>query len=101
MRNIVAASRSVDRESLLAAITRGERPKYLFFWGHQASGAGIVGKECLSQWWPAAFTLGDQRYMSAEHFMMAEKARLFRDAETERRILAASSPGAAKRLGRE
>jgi len=32
--------------------------------------------------------------------MMAEKARLFRDAESETRIVQAPNPGAAKRLGR-
>ncbi len=32
---------------------------------------------------------------------MAEKARLFHDVDAERRILRASSPGAAKRFGRE
>src|SRR4029453_9653264 len=35
------------------------------------------------------------------HYMMAEKARLFGDEATLKRILAASSPAAAKRLGRE
>jgi len=32
---------------------------------------------------------------------MAEKARLFGDAESERAILSATSPAAAKRLGRQ
>jgi ribA/ribD-fused uncharacterized protein len=89
-----------DRDSLLAAIRRGHRPKYLMFWGHRPSSNKTVGKECLSQWWPAPFVVEGERYGSAEHFMMAEKARLFGDEEMRARILAAPSPGAAKRFGR-
>ena len=90
-----------DRESLLAAVRAGFRPKYLFFWGHKAKGDGRVGKQCLSQWWPAAFTVEGVRYPTAEHFMMTEKARLFGDHDAASRILAAPEPGAAKKLGRE
>jgi ribA/ribD-fused uncharacterized protein len=39
-------------------------------------------------------------YPTAEHFMMAEKARLFSDEEARAKILAAKSPAAAKKLGR-
>jgi predicted NAD-dependent protein-ADP-ribosyltransferase YbiA (DUF1768 family) len=60
-----------------------------------------VGKGCLSQWWPARFTVDDVSYNSAEHYMMAAKARLSGDAEAAGKILAAPHPGAAKALGRE
>jgi ribA/ribD-fused uncharacterized protein len=93
-----------DRDSLLAAIRAGWRPTYLMFWGHKAPAGGPAapaGKHCLSQWWGARFVVGDHSYMSAEHYMMAEKARLFGDEATLKRILAASNPAAAKRLGRE
>jgi ribA/ribD-fused uncharacterized protein len=89
-----------DLESLLSAIARGEQPEYLFFWGHQARQDGQIGKTCFSQWWPAAFTVDGVSYPSAEHFMMAEKARLFGDAETRAKILAAGHPAEAKKLGR-
>jgi ribA/ribD-fused uncharacterized protein len=39
-------------------------------------------------------------YATAEHFMMASKARLFGDDESLRAILAADSPADAKALGR-
>jgi ribA/ribD-fused uncharacterized protein len=39
-------------------------------------------------------------YATAEHWMMAAKARLFGDAEAERQIIAADHPGAAKTAGR-
>ena len=41
------------------------------------------------------------RFMTAEHYMMYEKARLFEDGEAAGRILLASSPGEAKAIGRE
>jgi ribA/ribD-fused uncharacterized protein len=90
-----------DLDSLLTAVRRGQRPKYLMFWSHQSKSQGTVGRECLSQWWPAAFMVDGERYGSAEHFMMAEKARVFGDEEMRRRILDARNPGAAKRFGRE
>ena len=89
-----------DRASLIAAIRRGVKPRFLFFWGHRASASGRLGPECLSQWWPAPFVIDGVRYPTAEHFMMAEKARLFGDSEARDRILAAGSPAAAKKLGR-
>ena len=88
-----------DTPALLAAIARGWQPKYVLFWGHTPKAAG-VGRHVLSQWWPARFKIDGDSYISAEHCMMAEKARLFGDEETRRSILATSKPGAAKALGR-
>ncbi|MFF9689884.1 NADAR family protein [Streptomyces sp. NPDC014623] len=87
-------------DALVARAARGERVKYLPFWGHRPRPDGSLGESCLSQWWPAAFTVGSVTYASAEHWMMAGKARLFGDAEGEARAVAASSPAAAKRAGR-
>jgi ribA/ribD-fused uncharacterized protein len=92
-------ARISDRATLVAAVADGWQPKYLLFWGHTPRTAGIC-KHVLSQWWPAPFKLGGESYASAEHFMMAEKARLFGDETTRRAIIAASKPGAAKALGR-
>lgn len=94
------ASEARDREGLMEAMRSGESPRYLFFWGHQPLAGGEIGKPCLSQWWASPFVVEGERYATAEHFMMAEKARLFGDEETRTRILQAASPGAAKRLGR-
>ena len=55
---------------------------------------------CLSQWFPAAFTVDGIRYATAEHWMMAEKARLFEDGLALARVLAKDDPGAAKAAGR-
>ena len=90
---------SVD--SLRAAIRGGNQPKYLFFWGHTAPSADAEpGKWCFSQWWPSPFTVDGVRYPTAEHYMMAEKARLFGDPDAEARILQAKTPAEAKKLGR-
>jgi len=89
-----------DLAALRQAVQQGWQPKYLFFWGHTGSGAG-VGKECLSQWYPAPFVVDGVRYETAEHWMMAEKARLFGDDDAAGRIVSAPHPGAAKRIGRE
>jgi ribA/ribD-fused uncharacterized protein len=69
--------------------------------GHQPPPVGGVGRGCLSQWWPAAFTIGGLAYPTAEHFMMAAKAMLFGDADTAAQIRQAPHPGAAKQLGRQ
>ncbi|MCE6997517.1 NADAR family protein [Saccharothrix sp. S26] len=74
--------------------------EYLFFWGHRARPGAPAGKHCLSQWWEAPFTVDGLTYPTAEHFMMWGKARLFDDAETAERVLAARTPGEAKALGR-
>jgi ribA/ribD-fused uncharacterized protein len=89
----------LDRGALLTALSKGVQLEYLLFWGHTARTDG-VGKHVLSQWWPAPFTVDDDRYASAEHFMMAEKARLFGDEAARSAIMAAATPREAKALGR-
>ncbi len=60
-----------------------------------------MGKECFSQWYRAPFTLDGHTYATTEHYMMAEKARLFQDEATRQAILGASHPHEAKTLGRQ
>jgi ribA/ribD-fused uncharacterized protein len=74
---------------------------FLFFWGHRPERDGRIGKSCLSQWWLSAFTHEGKTYPSAEHWMMACKARLFGDLAMERQILQAQAPADAKKLGRK
>lgn len=79
----------------------GKKQKFLFFWGHQKSSSGTITNSCLSQWWPTDFRVDDIRYFSAEHYMMAEKARLFHDPDHLQKIIHAKSPAQAKQFGRE
>ena len=96
----VEATRARTREELVAAVEAGAVPKWLMFWGHQPEADGGVGKGVLSQWWPCVFRVEGVEYASAEHWMMAEKARLFGDAAALDKILAARTPAEAKALGR-
>ncbi|TDE32188.1 NADAR family protein [Actinomadura sp. 6K520] len=85
----------MDVAGLIRLQNQGTRLKFLFFWGHQTPGPGY-----LSQWWPSPFTVEGVTYATAEHYMMAEKARLFGDGETAAAVLAAPHPRRAKDLGR-
>jgi ribA/ribD-fused uncharacterized protein len=53
-----------------------------------------------SQWYASRFSIDNVEYSCCEQFMMAEKARVFRDAQSERAILDADHPKAQKALGR-
>ncbi|NHI06851.1 hypothetical protein STPH2_2214 [Streptomyces sp. KO7888] len=100
-RSTGAATAGVDgRDDLLTRVREGERIKYLCFWGHRPLPDGRLGPSCLSQWWPSPFTVAGVEYTTAEHWMMAGKARLFGDADAERRVLAAAHPAGAKKAGR-
>jgi ribA/ribD-fused uncharacterized protein len=90
-----------SREDLLRAVRSGFRPRYLFFWGHRPLPNGRIGNSCFSQWWSAGFLVDGVRYLTAEHFMMAEKARLFGDEEIRTQILQTPVPKTAKELGRQ
>ncbi|MFJ2768334.1 NADAR family protein [Streptomyces sp. NPDC087300] len=85
---------------LVRAVRAGEKAEYLYFWGHAPRKDGTLGPSCFSQWWPSPFTVDGVRYATAEHWMMAAKARLFDDADAERAVLAARSPAQAKNAGR-
>lgn len=86
---------------LLEKLDKGEKFKYLLFWGHQPSKDGQVTASCFSQWWVSEFQVEGINYKTAEHWMMACKARLFKDEEILQKILACASPAEAKKLGRE
>lgn len=86
---------------LLQKIMEDEKVDYLLFWGHANHNNEEVGKFIFSQWYPSLFTVDNIVYNTAEHWMMAQKARLFRDADTLHQILEVDTPKAAKILGRE
>jgi ribA/ribD-fused uncharacterized protein len=88
------------RERLASHLSNGASVDYLLFWGHTPKASGRIDASCLSQWFPRPFSHEGVRYATAEHYMMAEKARLFRDDHAERAILAAGSPAEAKAIGR-
>lgn len=89
------------RDRLVRHVEAGAVVDYLFFWGHTPKVPGRVDASCLSQWFVRPFVVDGVTYASAEHFMMAEKARVFGDEEAVARVLAATSPADAKAIGRE
>lgn len=90
-----------NRTALETAFSSNASIDFLFFWGHRPSKDGRITASCLSQWWPSLFTVDGVIYQSAEHWMMAGKARLFGDHETVEKILAATDPKEVKALGRK
>lgn len=58
-------------------------------------------RSCFSQWYVAPFEADGQTYDTAEHWMMAGKAKLFDDPAMLAEILAAPDPKTAKALGRK
>lgn len=90
----------LDLESLRQAVRAGQTFTYRPFYGHTPRADGKLSDAVFSQFWPCAFTLGGIRYVWAEQWMMASKARLFADAEALQRVLIAKAPLECKRIGR-
>ncbi|MFF5974735.1 NADAR family protein [Streptomyces sp. NPDC012769] len=89
-----------DLDTLKQQVRTGAKTKWLHFWGHRPRPDGQLSASCLSQWWPSPFEVDGVRYATAEHWMMARKARLFGDAEAEAAALGAPTPAHAKNAGR-
>jgi ribA/ribD-fused uncharacterized protein len=91
--------RSVD--ALRAAVASGLQAEYVFFWSSFVNTDGSIGETCMSQWYPAGFEIERVPYRTAEHYMMAGKARLFGDEAALAKILRSRFPAEVKRFGRE
>lgn len=70
---------------------------FVFFWGDAPL---EFENRYLSQWWDSPFSVNGIEYQTAEHFMMAEKARLFADYGTLELIMRSVRPEHAQRLAR-
>ena len=78
------ASGILTRDDVFVALAEGVDVEWLFFWGHTSTSDGHVGPHVFSQSFDAPFTVDGVTYPTAEHWMMAHKARLFGDVESER-----------------
>lgn len=87
--------------TLIQQFENGQLLEFVFFWGHRPSRDGSINQSCFSQWWQQGFQHEGVYYRTAEHWMMAEKARLFNDQKSLPLILKASTPLEAKKLGRK
>lgn len=74
---------------------------FVFFWKHNPARKGYIGKECLSQWYKAPMEIDGRIYNCVEQYLMAEKARVFKNYEVESEIMKESSQMKIKRLGRK
>ena len=63
--------------------------QFTFFW-----------KDPLSQWEISPFVVDGVRYVCAEQYMMARKAIMFGDTETQQKIMATDDPYEHQKLGR-
>lgn len=90
----------LDLNSLRQRCTDGESFEYLYFWGHTPPKSGAINQSCLSHWYAASFEVDGIVYPTAEHWLMAAKARLFSDEITLQKILEAPDPKTAKEMGR-
>lgn len=66
--------------------------KYTFFSGNSSP---------FSNWYPASFTVGEEKFTCSEQYMMWRKAKLFNDGITAKKILNTTSPKEHKALGRK
>ncbi len=76
-------------------------PKSRFFAPSSAETDGRVTTSCCSQWFPTPFKIDGVEYLTAEHYMMAAKARLFNHSEMLQNVLACLTPKEAKAFGRK
>jgi ribA/ribD-fused uncharacterized protein len=91
----------VDVEELRQRELDGEAFELLFFGSPRPLPGGKIGTSCLSQLWTAPFEVDGHTYVTAEHYVMVAKARLFGDAAMAQHILETPSPEEAIVLGRE
>jgi ribA/ribD-fused uncharacterized protein len=94
------------KDELVEFVARGKKAKYLCFWRHTKNNSQQVSKTCFSQWYGSKFEVDGIVYPTAEHFMMAEKARLFESKSAAnttllKQIIEAPHPQKAKQLGRQ
>lgn len=78
-----------------------ERIDFLFFCSGPSSWRGPITGACLSQLCTSPFTVDGETYLTAEHWMMFQKAILFGDAAVAQEIIRTKSPADVKSLGRK
>jgi ribA/ribD-fused uncharacterized protein len=89
-----------DIDELRGRIRSGWQPGYVLFLHPDPLHPGVIGPECLSQWYPSPMEIDGETFPTAEHYMMWYKARLFGDEDATRQVLLDDSPAVAKALGR-
>ncbi|PQA94734.1 hypothetical protein B0A69_09810 [Chryseobacterium shigense] len=86
-------------QHMMKRFQENQSPEFLFFWGHTVKDQ--ITKSCFSQWFPLQFEENGSIYKTAEHYMMAGKAKLFNDQDILEKIVKTETPDKAKSLGRK
>ena len=71
--------------------------EYIYFWRPIQNDVST----CLSQWYMSVFNCDGVEYCCAEQYMMAQKAKLFKDDAAYDKIMATRKPVVMKQLGQE
>lgn len=87
-------------DTLRERFANGYRPRFIYFWKPTVK-RGNTSPACFCQWYLSPFTIDGVEYKTTEHWMMASKARLFGDTQSERQILQTESPAIVKKMGRK
>lgn len=87
-------------EAIKEVISKDPEVKFVYFWGEKPGKNGVT-ETCLSQWYDVIFEVDGVKYHTAEQYMMAQKALLFKDEEVFGEIMAATNPRDYKKLGRK
>ena len=69
---------------------------FIFFWKSAEKPYGVFSQLAICK-----FEIDGKVYSCSEQYMMAEKARLFKDTETENKIMSAITPAHLKNLGQK
>ncbi len=87
-------------EMLIAAQESGAKLNFVFFWGEEPT-SEEMGPYCMSHWYLTRFEVNGVIYVTAEQYMMAQKALLFGDKEVFDKIMSCPDPTEYKALGRQ
>lgn len=85
---------------LLDRQAQGAELGFLPFWSHHPADSSEVDESCLSLWYALPFLADRMVYPTAEHWLMAQKARRFGDAQRLAMILEARTASEARQLGK-
>lgn len=89
-----------NKETIRQIVRDNPDTPIIYFWGHTPNPKKMTAA-CFSQWYDCFFEVAGVLYHTTEQYMMASKARLFKDEEVYREIMAARDPYTYKKLGRK
>ena len=87
-----------SRKKLMDEYNLNKKKEFVFFWKPQNE---VINESCLGQWQLTKFLVDMNEYSCSEQYMMAEKARLFKDGEVCNSIMKSKDPKEMKSLGKK